>query len=144
MSFNVATYDPRNVNLYLAGPEVDNFADGSFIEIQYTSATNTIRSGAKGDATFIKVNDATGSCTIRLKQNSTMHAALVVYQLTDNSTQGGIAALPFLMMQGSTPVAEGVFKIGKLNKRSFEGSSDGKDEPICEWTLVLASLRITS
>jgi hypothetical protein len=145
MSFynQISNYDPREVDLFLNGVAVTGFADQTFITVRYSSDKNTIREGAKGDVTFIKIASNAGELEFRLKQNSDAHMALLLQMNEDDALIGGVAAIPFVITRGSLPVASGMYKIGRAPQRTFMGSSDNRDEPVCEWMLRVANLKIT-
>lgn len=144
MSFQQSTYDPLEVQATIDGVTVDQFADGSFIEVGYSAPTNTLREGAQGDVTLIKICSTSGTAKFLLKQSSRMHSILTLANAADKITPGGVPVFAFTVMQGSTPLASASAKISMPTKRTFPGSADGKDEPVCEWSFVLTNLVITS
>lgn len=141
----ITTYDPTAYDLLIDGVPADQFADGTFIKVQYTSPINNTKTGAKGDSTFLKQSDPTGTMTFRLKQTSLMNVVLATAALTDRATTGGIPAFAVMLVdvQG-LPVASGTAKIGKAAERSFMGGSNNRDEPVCEWELAFGYLAITA
>jgi len=142
--FSVATYDARNVDILLNFIPVDAFASGSFVTLKYQADKNKGVSGAKGDMTVVKINNGLGNVTFRLKQNSQMHASLILQMNIDDSIANGVPLFPFYASQNGVPLAEGLYKIEKAPDRGFPGSDTGNDEPICEWTLVITNFRLLS
>lgn len=141
--FKTSTYDPLQVQMTLNGISGDQYADGNFIELKYRAKTNEVRVGAQGDATFIKIDDTTGECKFMLKQASSMHALLTIANASDKITPGGIPPFIFELNDGIKLIGAATAKIMTSATRNFPGSSEGREEPICEWTLVLTNLVMT-
>lgn len=70
-------YDPRNVAVIVNGVEIVGFADGTFIEGERSTERYSADVGAKGDVTFVRSADDTGTITITLKHNSPSNAHLL-------------------------------------------------------------------
>lgn len=63
-------YDPRKVAVIVNGREIVGFAEGTFIEGALSSERWSADVGAKGEVTFVRNADPTGTITITLKHNS--------------------------------------------------------------------------
>lgn len=69
-------YDPRQVAVIVSGREIVGFAEGTFIEAERSTERWSADVGAKGDVTFVRSADDTGTVTITLKHDSPSNAYL--------------------------------------------------------------------
>lgn len=63
-------YDPRLVAVIVNGRQIVGFAEGTFIEGERNTERYSADVGAKGEVTFVRSADDTGTITITLKHNS--------------------------------------------------------------------------
>ena len=69
-------YDPRQVAVIVSGRELVGFAEGTFIEAERSTERWSADVGAKGDVTFVRSADDTGTITVTLKHDSPSNAFL--------------------------------------------------------------------
>jgi len=87
-------YDPRNVAVIVNGREIVGFAEGTFIEAERSTERYSADVGAKGEVTFVRSADDTGTVTITLKHNSPSNAFLhQLWQQQDNPNAEPITIL---------------------------------------------------
>lgn len=84
------TYDPAKVVVNVAGINLEDYADGTFVTIERSSDTFTKVTGADGKTTRVKQNDKSGTITVTLSQSSPSNSFLSSIMIMDETTGDGI------------------------------------------------------
>jgi hypothetical protein len=95
----VKTYDPKKVSISYGGINIDGFAEGTKVTVDFNEDAWTLQVGVDGDGTRTKSNNRSARVTIQLMQSSDSNAALTALMETDRATNAG--ALPLLVKDGS-------------------------------------------
>lgn len=133
----VRTYDPKQVMILIGGIPMGGFADGEYVNVERTSDTFTMVSGADGITSRAKTNDRSGSMTLTLAQTSPSNDALSAIALADELTNSGV--VPILIKDGSgTTVFVSAF--GWIKKPP--AASFAKEIGNRAWILDLADLDV--
>lgn len=91
-------YDPNEVSILVCGIPIEGgFADGSFVEIAYTSDAFVTVVGADGDVTRSKTNDKRATITITLMQSSNSNQLLSALANLDQRAGNGAGVGPLLI-----------------------------------------------
>lgn len=137
-------YDPRQVAVIVNGQELVGFADGTFIQGERSNERyGEPHVGAKGEVTFVRNADDTGTITVTLKHNSASNAFLmqlwreqdedgteltvsVIDRNFDNDvsvggSQAKIANLPAFSRGDEVEDVEWVFRVADYDA-AFEGA----------------------
>lgn len=96
-------YDPNEVSILAANIPIEGgFADGTFVEVVFTSDAFVTVVGADGDVTRSKTNDRRARVTITLMQSSNSNQLLsALSNLDQNKSNGaGVGALLIKDNQG--------------------------------------------
>ncbi len=129
-------YDPRNVAVIINGREIVGFAEGTFIEGERTTERYSADVGAKGEVTFVRSADDTGTITITLKHNSPSNSYL--HELWRQQDELGAEPITILVQDrnfdGDVSVSGSECKI--VNLPAFARGDDVEDT---EWEFLLAN-----
>jgi len=129
-------YDPRNVAVIVNGREIVGFAEGTFIEAERSTERYSADVGAKGEVTFVRSADDTGTLTITLKHNSPSNAFL--YQLWQQQDNPNAEPITILVQDrnfnGDVSVSGSECKI--VNLPPFSRGDEVED---AEWQFLLAN-----
>jgi len=129
-------YDPRNVAVIVNGREIVGFAEGTFIEAERSTERYSADVGAKGEVTFVRSADDTGTVTITLKHNSPSNAFL--YQLWQQQDNPNAEPITILVQDrnfnGDVSVSGSECKI--VNLPPFSRGDEVED---AEWQFLLAN-----
>lgn len=124
----MAQYDPKKVNVVVAGFIALGFAEGTFINAERSVEKRSQRVGSKGDVETIKSADDTGTITITLQQSSPTNAVLKQLYNSDNKFQVAIVDTNFsgdVGVQGAECSVE--------NLPAFSRGDETED---VEWTIL--------
>lgn len=128
-------YDPRNVAVIVNGREIVGFADGTFIEAERSTERWSSDVGAKGEVTFVRSADDTGTITITLKHNSPSNGYL--YQLFQQQDEAGAEPIAISIQDrnfdGDVSVSGSECKI--VNTPTFSRGDEVEDS---EWQFLVA------
>lgn len=129
-------YDPRNVAVIVNGREIVGFAEGTFIEAERSTERYSPDVGAKGEVTFVRSADDTGTVTITLKHNSPSNAFLhELWRQQDDPTAEPITILvQDRNFDGDVSVSGSECKI--VNLPPFSRGDEVED---AEWQFLLAN-----
>ena len=107
-----ATYNPENVTLTFSGAIIQEFAEGSFINIEFNADAVSLLVGADGKATRSVNPDKSARITIRLLPTSSSLAVFRAASAADAA--GGLGALPLTISSpevGALFFAEGAWVV---------------------------------
>jgi len=128
-------YDPRNVAVIVNGQEIVGFAEGTFIEAERSTERWSADVGAKGEVTFVRSADDTGTVTITLKHNSPSNSHL--YELFQQQDEQGAAPITISIQDrnfdGDVSVSGSECKI--VNPPTFSRGDEIED---AEWQFLVA------
>lgn len=128
-------YDPRQVAVIVNGREIVGFAEGTFV----TGERSTDRYGepdvgAKGEVTWVRSADDTGTITITLKHNSASNAYL--HQLFQQQDEpGGEVTVSVVDRNFDGDVSVGGSDARIANLPSFSRGAEVED---VEWVIRVA------
>lgn len=88
MSLN--TYDPKQVNLVVAGQIMSGYAEDTFIEVSRNANSFELQMGADGDATRSRSNNKSGQLKLTLRQGSASNEALSALAVADEASNGSV------------------------------------------------------
>lgn len=130
----VDTYDPRNVAVIVNGTEIVGFADGTFVEGEKVEDRYSTHVGAKGEVTFLRSADDTGTITITLKANSPSNGYLMeVYKEQDEPDSFVSVSVQDRNFDGDVSAAGSQAKIVKV-----PNFSRGAEMEEAEWQFLVA------
>ncbi len=136
MSSNkVASYNPAEVDVIVAGFMLTGFADGTFVDIERDTDTFEDVAGANGEVARVMKNDKRGNITITLMQTSDDNKTLSNLHLADESTGSGV--FPVLVKDNS---GDSIFSgaVCWIKKPAKAGYSKGVETR--EWSIRAAHL----
>lgn len=134
----VYTYDAAQVILSINGTVLGGYADGTFIEVERTSASFTKVVGADGRTSRAKTNDISGSVTITLAQTSPSND--VLSSLHNQDLIDSSAIFPVMMQDasGSTVLFTGTGWVEGLPKTDF-----AKDISNRAWVIHISNMQFS-
>lgn len=134
-SNKVASYNPAEVDVIVAGNMLTGFADGTFIDIERDTDTFEDVSGANGEVGRVMKNDKRGNFVITLLQTSDDNKTLSNLHAADEAT--GSATFPVLVKDssGDSFYSGAVCWIKKTAKAGYSKGIETR-----EWTIRAAHL----
>lgn len=131
----VETYDPKAVKIIFGTHEIQGFADGTFLNIEYDENAFQKVVGADGGTSRAKMNNNGGLATITIKQTSPSNDFLSGIALSDRLSSLGI--LPFFVTDksGKTLAVSAASWIQKPASSEFSKEITNR-----EWAIELADL----
>jgi len=131
------TYDPAKVVLNVAGVNLEDLADGTFVSVERTSETFVKSTGSDGITTRIKQNDKSGSITFTLQQSSPSNGVLSSIMVLDESTGDGVVPVMVKDNLGYTVIVSAMAWIRKPPTVAY-----AKENQTREWVFDCANLDI--
>lgn len=131
----LGTYVPEKVSVVIAGHIVSGYADGSFVEVDYTNDRISMTKGADGETARVITSDDSGSVTIRLQQTSLSNDVLSALYEADIISHSGVFPLVVSDDNGNTKVFSDAAWIKKLPTTSFGTELEDR-----EWVIDCANL----
>ncbi|MBT4263805.1 MAG: DUF3277 family protein [Deltaproteobacteria bacterium] len=131
----VASLNPAEVDVIIAGNMLTGFADGTFVDIERDTDTFEDVSGASGEVARGMKNDKRGNITITLMQTSDDNKTLSNLHLADEASGSG--TFPSLVKDnsGESFHSGGVCWIKKPAKAGYSKGVETR-----EWTIRVAHL----
>jgi hypothetical protein len=135
----VRTYDATQVILSVNGKVIGGYADGTFIELERTSASFTKVVGADGHTSRAKTNDLSGTLTITLAQTSPSND--VLSELHNQDLIDNTAVFPIIMedISGNTQLFNATGWVEGMPKTGF-----AKDISNREWVIHLSTMQFVA
>jgi len=133
----IATIDPAMVVTTVGKGIIGGFADGTFINAEYSADFYTKTTGADGLTTRIKQNDFSGTITFTLKQSSLSNDLLMALVIMDRQANTGIVPVSIKDLLGTTKIATGFAWIRKPASSIYSKGVENR-----EWVLDCATLRM--
>lgn len=84
------TYDPSEVAVIVGGQIMEQFADGTFVNVVRNEDSATFAPSSQGGGTRTKSSNRSGRMTITLQQTSPSNALLTAFVLALENSNGGI------------------------------------------------------
>jgi hypothetical protein len=136
-SRKVGSFDPREVQLVVAGQTVTGYADGTFVTVSRANDTWAGASGADGEYARVRTVDLSGTIVVTLLMTSSSNNDFSTLMLADEKT--GKAAFPVTMKDtnGDTVVSGSVAWFTKPADVGFS-----KDVETREWTITVAHMEM--
>lgn len=95
-------YDPSSVILTVGGSDIEGFAQGSFITVQYNADAFAIVVGSRGDVARSKSSNRSARITVRLMQTSPSNDLLSTLHNLDLSAPNGAGVFALALRDGET------------------------------------------
>jgi hypothetical protein len=136
-SKKVGSFDPREVNLAVAGVTVTGYADGAFIEVARSNDAWDATTGANGEVARTRTVDDMGTIVVTLQMSSDSNDDFSALAIADEKT--GKASFPVIMKDsnGTSVAAGSVAWFQKLPTVTFS-----KGVEVREWTITVAHLEL--
>lgn len=134
---SLSTYVPEKVSVSIAGHIVSGYAEGSFVEVDYTNDRISMSKGADGETARVITSDDSGSVTIRLLQTSLSNDVLSALYLADITSHSGLFPLTVKDDNGNTKIFSDAAWVKKLPTTSFGNELEDR-----EWVIDCASLTV--
>ena len=99
-----ATYDPSMVKVLVGGAIIGGFADGTFVQAEYSSDFFTKTTGSDKLTTRVKQNDFSGTITLTLQQSSPSNDILSGFVALDRVNNTGVVPIAVSDLSGRTVV----------------------------------------
>lgn len=135
ISNKVASFNPADVDVIIAGNTITGYADGSYVDIERDNESFTKVTGANGEVTRVQTNDKGGKCTMTLLQSSESNLILSNLLNIDEATGAGTFPLMIKDNSGGTIMAGAVCWINKPAKVTYSKSIENR-----EWVIDIAHL----
>lgn len=130
-----ATYDPSKIIVVIGGAIIGGFADGAFVNVEYTNDFFTKVTGADKLTTRVKQNDFSGSITLTLQQSSPSNDILSGFVALDRSANAGVVPAIIKDLNGTTLVASAYAWVRKPPVVEFSKEVSNR-----EWVLDCAEM----
>jgi len=137
LSPGIATIDPAMVVTTVGKGIVGGFADGTFINVEYTADFFSKVTGSDGLTTRIKQNDFSGTITLTLKQSSLSNDFLMSLVILDRQANAGIVPVSIKDLLGTTKMVTGFAWVRKPPASVYSKNVENR-----EWILDCATLRM--
>lgn len=131
----VKTFDPKAVEIILAGISFEGYADGTFVTVARDNDSFSSLVGSDGEGARALSNDKSGTITATLLQTSVTNAALSALANLDEATGDGVGPLLIKDNSGTTLVSAETAWILKPADIEF-----GREISNREWTIKTDSL----
>lgn len=95
----VKTYDPKKVSVSFGGFDLNGFAEGTKVNVEFNEDAWTLQIGVDGEGTRSKSNDRSGRVTVQLMQSSDSNAVLTSIAELDRLSNSG--AVPLMIKDGN-------------------------------------------
>lgn len=133
----VKTFNPKDVVISLGGIPLSGYADGEFANIEATSDDFQMSTGADGDTSRVKLNDASGTLTLTLAMTSPSNDILSGFRSLDVRTGQGVVPLILKDLSGRTTLFSANAWVRRPPTTGF-----GKEISTREWTIDLADMNL--
>lgn len=133
----IGTYAPSDVSVIIAGHIVSGYADGAFVEVDYTNDRITMQKGADGETARVITSDDSGTITLRLQQTSLSNDVLSALFEADTISKKATFPLAINDDNGNTLVGTDAAWIKKLPTVSFGNELEDR-----EWMIDCGSIKM--
>ncbi len=134
----VDTYDPKGVNIAVAGSFIDGFADGEFINVDRDEDSYSLTIGADGKSARARSNNKSATITITLLQTSDANDTLNAFHAADELLAGS-GVFPFFLndINGRTVLVAETAWVQKPSPVSYSNEMSDR-----VWVIRTDSLKI--
>lgn len=133
---SVPTLNPALVVMSFKGMNIQDFADGTFIEVEYDEDQTTEHVGANGNVTRVINNNQLATITITLGQASPSNGLLSAIANLDRKTGGGVGSISIEDLSGDTIYSGKEAWIKKIAK-----GEHAKEHTNRKWVFKVAKLK---
>lgn len=131
-------FDPAAILPSFADIPLSNYADGTFVEVEFTEDAFALDVGAGGAVTRRRIRNDTGMATVTLKAEAPENALLSALATADRRTGEGVGVFSCTDVLGSTEVLSPVAWIRKVPAISWQNGAN-----VRAWIFDLTDLEIT-
>jgi len=133
----VKTFDPKQMVITVSGHIVSGYADGTFLNVEFSEDAYTSVAGADGEISRAKSNDFRGTVTITLTQTSLSNDVFSGLARVDRANNSGVFPILIKDVRGTTTISSGAAWIQKVAPAEF-----GKEIVTREWIIEISDAEI--
>lgn len=124
MSKNLATYDPKQVQVIVGGNPITGYADGTFVTVSFDEQQWNKVTGADGLTSRSKTNNYSGSITLTLLSTANSNDILSALWSRDRRSNDGVVSILVKDAMGRTKWSSSQAWIRQMPDQDFSKETE--------------------